>query len=68
MLDLMTADFDFDLESIVPATKEELLGRVAQGDEAAFGELYDQMAPRVLGPVFVNLCETGLVGFSVVGR
>ena len=51
MLGLMTADFDFDLESTAPATKEELLGRVAQADEAAFGELYDQMAPRVLGLV-----------------
>jgi RNA polymerase sigma-70 factor (ECF subfamily) len=51
MLGLMTADFDFDLESTAPATKEELLGRVAQGDETAFGDLYDQMASRVLGLV-----------------
>ncbi|KQV07583.1 ECF RNA polymerase sigma factor SigK [Leifsonia sp. Root112D2] len=30
---------------------EELLGRVAQGDQAAFGEFYDRLAPRVLGLV-----------------
>nr|WP_241981391.1 ECF RNA polymerase sigma factor SigK [Cryobacterium algoritolerans] len=47
----MTADFDFDLESTAPASKEVLLGRVAQGNETAFGDLYDQMAPRVLGLV-----------------
>lgn len=47
----MTADSAPDLESAAPASTEELLGRVAQGDEAAFGELYDQIAPRVLGLV-----------------
>lgn len=51
MLVLMTADSAPDLESVAPASKEELLGRVARGDQAAFGELYDQIAPRVLGLV-----------------
>jgi RNA polymerase sigma-70 factor (ECF subfamily) len=47
----MTADSAEDLESATPATKEELLARVALGDQSAFGELYDQIAPRVLGLV-----------------
>ncbi|GEP26843.1 sigma-70 family RNA polymerase sigma factor [Cryobacterium sp. Hh7] len=51
MLDLMTADSAGDLASAAPATKEELLARVALGDQSAFGELYDQIAPRVLGLV-----------------
>ncbi|RIJ10798.1 RNA polymerase subunit sigma, partial [Clavibacter michiganensis subsp. insidiosus] len=34
-----------------PESKEALLGRVAQGDKRAFSELYDQLAPRVLGLV-----------------
>ena len=50
MLDLMTAEFNLDSSSTAPS-KEELLARVAEGDESAFGELYDQIAPRVLGLV-----------------
>jgi RNA polymerase sigma-70 factor (ECF subfamily) len=34
-----------------PANKDELLTRVSRGDQTAFGELYDAMAPRVLGLV-----------------
>lgn len=36
-------------EPVVSA--EELLGLVARGDQAAFGEFYDRLAPRVLGLV-----------------
>jgi RNA polymerase sigma-70 factor (ECF subfamily) len=35
----------------VPPGLNDLLARVAVGDRAAFGELYDQIAPRVLGLV-----------------
>lgn len=51
MLKLMAPDPAREIESTVPASKEELLGRVAQGDEKAFGELYDLIASRVLGLV-----------------
>lgn len=32
-----------------PVSKETLLARVADGDQAAFSTLYDEVAPRVLG-------------------
>jgi RNA polymerase sigma-70 factor (ECF subfamily) len=32
-----------------PASKEELLGRVATGDQQAFAALYDEVSPRVFG-------------------
>jgi RNA polymerase sigma-70 factor (ECF subfamily) len=51
MLVVMAADSTRDLESTEPASKEELLSRVAKGDQSAFSELYDQVAPRVLGLV-----------------
>jgi RNA polymerase sigma-70 factor (ECF subfamily) len=40
-----------EFESDVPATNDELLALVARGDQTAFAQLYDQMAPRVLGLV-----------------
>jgi RNA polymerase sigma-70 factor (ECF subfamily) len=52
MLKLVTRETDSeDFMSDAPATLDELLARVAQGDQAAFAELYDQIAPRVLGLV-----------------
>jgi len=53
MLKLVPRDTDdeerFAPES--PLTQDQLLSLVAQGDQAAFAQLYDQMAPRVLGLV-----------------
>jgi RNA polymerase sigma-70 factor (ECF subfamily) len=47
----MALDRD-DAEDTAPAvTNEDLLARVAQGDRAAFAELYDRTAPRVFGLV-----------------
>ncbi|MDY0945555.1 sigma-70 family RNA polymerase sigma factor [Frigoribacterium sp. CFBP9039] len=36
-------------DAVQPSSPDELLHRVAGGDQVAFGELYDQTAPRVLG-------------------
>jgi len=51
MLKLVTHETDSRQDSEAPATQDQLLGLVAQGDQAAFGQLYDQIAPRVLGLV-----------------
>ncbi|CAN5214832.1 ECF RNA polymerase sigma factor SigK [soil metagenome] len=52
MLLVVTRKPDDDVDGSAPVvTSEDLLGRVAQGDEAAFAELYDRSAPRVFGLV-----------------
>jgi RNA polymerase sigma-70 factor (ECF subfamily) len=51
MLKLMTTHSPPDLDESAAASAAELLARVSQGDQVAFGQLYDQMAPRVLGLV-----------------
>jgi RNA polymerase sigma-70 factor, ECF subfamily len=40
-----------ELDDVVPVSLNDLLGQVAEGDQAAFGQLYDQCAGRVLGLV-----------------
>jgi len=51
MLELVPREKDsLDPESVwSPASKEELLGRVATGDQQAFAALYDEVSPRVFG-------------------
>jgi RNA polymerase sigma-70 factor, ECF subfamily len=53
MLRAMSSDVEEepDMDDAVPASQGELLGLVAEGDQAAFGELYDQLSGRVLGLV-----------------
>ncbi|KQO47800.1 MULTISPECIES: sigma-70 family RNA polymerase sigma factor [unclassified Frigoribacterium] len=51
MLELVTRETETPDAGHTPSTPDELLPRVAQGDQAAFAELYDQTAPRVLGLV-----------------
>jgi RNA polymerase sigma-70 factor (ECF subfamily) len=54
MLDLVPNEIDGSsggVGSALPVSQADLLARVAEGDQAAFGQLYDQVSPRVLGLV-----------------
>ena len=50
MLKLVSRESEL-YDADAPVTAEELLAQVAQGDQAAFAELYDRLAPRVMGLV-----------------
>ena len=50
MLKLVTSDSEHDgTPAEALDTVEDLLTRVATGDQRSFAELYDRIAPRVLG-------------------
>ena len=53
MLKLVTSEIDNEAQAdeFTPVSQNDLLARVAEGDQQAFSELYDQIAPRVLGLV-----------------
>ena len=52
MLRVVTRDLDDALDGTTPiVTSEDLLGRVAHGDQQAFAELYDRTSSRVFGLV-----------------
>ena len=53
MLKLVSSEIDdtTDLHRVAPVGLNDLLAKVAEGDRAAFGQLYDQCAGRVLGLV-----------------
>jgi RNA polymerase sigma-70 factor, ECF subfamily len=44
-------DDSTDLDNVAPVSLNDLLGQVAEGNQAAFGQLYDQCSARVLGLV-----------------
>ena len=44
-------DDSTELDDVAPVSLNDLLGQVAEGDQAAFGQLYDQCAGRILGLV-----------------
>ena len=53
MLGLVTSEYEraSDLDNSVPVTLNDLLSRVAEGDQFAFSQFYDQTAGRVFGLV-----------------
>ena len=51
MLVLVTGRDDGSSADETVLSREDLLARVANGDKAAFSELYDQVAPRIFGLV-----------------
>jgi RNA polymerase sigma-70 factor (ECF subfamily) len=53
MLELVTTEIPKDphLDEAIPVGLNELLARTAEGDERAFGDLYDQCSSRVFGLV-----------------
>lgn len=53
MLELVTSDSskDTNVDDVIPLSLNDLLALVAEGDEGAFGQLYDQSSGRVFGLV-----------------
>lgn len=51
MLQTVARERDEDVDSAPAVTNEDLLVRVAEGDQAAFADLYDRTASRVFGLV-----------------